>query len=116
MILNKWFLCRSRGGKKRAKKVEKLILNTLKKIVNDGIPQQLIKSCLHQYEINIRRTYGLELLFYLMPCVLHGGNVIEQLNFDAKLIEIKKNTRKPRYLETLIENFFLKIITVLRSN
>ena len=89
--------------------VEEMILSSLNKLVKKGIPKDLIDSSMHQLEIKQREIsgsgmpFGLELMLSCLPACIHRDNPLEILDLDKSFIKLKKNLKKDRYLEKLIQ-------------
>lgn len=98
-----------------ADKVEALIFNTLKKLVEESIDPEMIAAAVNTIEFRLRENnygsfpQGLVLMIRLMPSWLHQENPIHPLAFEAPLSAIKAELEKNnRYFESLIEEYFLK--------
>ena len=90
-------------------KIETLIINCLKKVVKDGIPNEVINSSLHQLEIRQREItgsgmpYGLQIMLSCLPACIHNDDPLKVLDLDSSFILVKENLNKERYMEKLIE-------------
>ena len=90
-------------------KVESLIIDCLKKVVKDGIPNEIINSSLHQLEIRQREItgsgmpYGLQIMLSCLPACIHNDNPLKVLDLDSSFTIIKENLNEERYIEKLIE-------------
>ena len=90
-------------------KVESLIIDCLKKVVKDGIPDEVINSSLHQLEIRQREItgsgmpYGLQIMLSCLPACIHNDDPLKVLDLDSSFILVKENLSKERYMEKLIE-------------
>ena len=99
--------------KNNLKKVEDLILNSLTELAKNKIDKFFIDSAIHQKEIEIkeisshRYPYSLNLLFRFIGSWMNGGDIIEALDFDKQLQEIKSLVKKGNYFEGLIEKYFI---------
>tara|TARA_B100000401_G_scaffold175631_1_gene117926 strand:+ start:679 stop:3519 length:2841 start_codon:yes stop_codon:yes gene_type:complete len=97
-----------------SKQVEKLILSTLEKLVNDGVPEDLINSSLHQLEISQREVssggmpYGLQLMLGCMNACIHHDDPISMLDLDTNFKKLKSLISKKGYLEELISTCLIK--------
>ena len=100
-------------AKSDAKKAQKLILETLQKIVSDGISEKLIASSLHQFKIarlKIKRDhypYGVELWFKFLSDWVHGGDALLALDSRQDLDNIAIKIKQGRYFESLIEKYLI---------
>ncbi len=95
--------------------IEKLIFDTLSQVVKEGLPKHLIENAMHQVEFqrseidNDNMPFGLVLFMRAAHLIQHGGNpesclFIHSL-FDRLYEKVEEN---PRYLESLIETYFLQ--------
>ena len=89
--------------------VEQLILDCLKDVVSNGISEDLINSSLHQLEIKQREIsgsglpYGLQIMLGCLPACLHNDDPLKVLDLDASFDVIKKNLKKDKYIENIIQ-------------
>jgi Zn-dependent M16 (insulinase) family peptidase len=101
-------------GPDKALEVEELILSTLQKLVKDGVPEDLIKSSLHQLEIGQREVsgggmpYGLQLMLGCMNACIHHDDPISMLDLDANFTKLKTLISQKGYLEELISTSLIK--------
>ncbi len=108
------FMCGVEGSEpEQADAVEALILSTLQRIVDEGVPQQQIESVLHQIELASREIsgdhypYGLKLVLdCLAPC-LHGGDPLQALHVDLTLNKIRTEISDPQFIPRLIQTLLL---------
>ena len=97
----------------QAKNVEELILTTLRDLVKNGVPKELISSALHQLEIGQREIsgggmpYGLQLMLGCMNACIHYDNPISMLDLDENFTKLKEKISKEGYIEGLIESALL---------
>ena len=89
--------------------VEELIVNCLKSLIEDGVPEDLIHSSLHQLEIRQREItgsgmpFGLQIMLNCLPACIHNDNPLEILDLDNAFNIIKENLKSENYIESLIE-------------
>ena len=89
--------------------VEELIVNCLKSLIKDGVPEDLIHSSLHQLEIRQREItgsgmpFGLQIMLNCLPACIHNDNPLEILDLDNAFNTIKENLKSENYIESLIE-------------
>jgi Zn-dependent M16 (insulinase) family peptidase len=87
-------------GPDQSSEVEELILNTLKNLVSDGVPKDLIESSLHQLEIGQREVsgggmpYGLQLMLGCMNACIHYDDPISMLDLDSNFSKLKELIKK----------------------
>ena len=89
--------------------IEELILTTLKDLVNNGVPKDLISSALHQLEIAQREIsgggmpYGLQLMLGCMNACMHYDNPISMLDLDKNFTALKNKISDDGYVEEVAE-------------
>jgi Zn-dependent M16 (insulinase) family peptidase len=96
------------------KEVEALIMDCLKKLVEDGVPKDLIDSSLHQLEIRQREItgsgmpFGLQIMLTCLPACIHNDNPLKVLDLDSAFDTIKNNLKTDNYIENLIDRSLIK--------
>jgi Zn-dependent M16 (insulinase) family peptidase len=98
----------------KSTEVEALIMDCLKKLVEDGVPKDLIDSSLHQLEIRQREItgsgmpFGLQIMLTCLPACIHNDNPLNVLDLDGAFNTIKNNLKKDNYIENLIDRSLIK--------
>ena len=98
----------------KSKEVEVLIMDCLKKLVEDGVPKDLINSSLHQLEIRQREItgsgmpFGLQIMLTCLPACIHNDNPLNVLDLDNAFNIIKNNLKTDNYIENLIDKSLIK--------
>jgi Zn-dependent M16 (insulinase) family peptidase len=98
----------------KSKEVEKLIMNCLTNLVEDGVPKDLIDSSLHQLEIRQREItgsgmpFGLQIMLTCLPACIHNDNPLNILDLDTAFNTIKNNLKTDNYIENLIDRNLIK--------
>ena len=98
----------------KSKEVEKLIMDCLTKLVEDGVPKDLIDSSLHQLEIRQREItgsgmpFGLQIMLTCLPACIHNDNPLNVLDLDSAFNTIKNNLKTENYIENLIDRSLIK--------
>ena len=98
----------------KSKEVEKLIMDCLTKLVEDGVPKDLIDSSLHQLEIRQREItgsgmpFGLQIMLTCLPACIHNDNPLNVLDLDSAFNAIKNNLKTENYIENLIDRSLIK--------
>ncbi len=94
--------------------LEKVIFNTLSRLVKDGIPNKLIESALHQVELyrseitGDSAPYGLSLFARSALLAQHGANAEDGLYIHSIFEEFRSLIQEsPRYMSDLIVRYFL---------
>jgi Zn-dependent M16 (insulinase) family peptidase len=90
-------------------KIERTILETLKKCMDEGIDSRLIESAIHQTEIGLKQVksnYGLVLLSSLIPYSLHGTDPLVPLYINSYVDRLRSElaTGVPVF-QTLVRDF-----------
>jgi Zn-dependent M16 (insulinase) family peptidase len=95
-------------------KVEPLILETLQRLVRDGIARETIEAALNTMEFRLREQNtgpfprGLVQVLSALGTWLYGGDPLAPLAFEAPLSSIKERlARGERYFEGLLERYFV---------
>ena len=108
------FVCGLEGCKeKSADDVEKLILDCLQKVADEGIPQEDLESALHQLELHQREPggdtypYGLQLILTALNATTHRGDPVALLNIDATLEKLRKDIQDPEFIKQLTQQLLL---------
>ncbi|MCL6584183.1 MAG: insulinase family protein [bacterium] len=106
----------------KADQIERLIFDTLEKIVRDGFDPQLIHGALHQVEFHgkeITRNsmpYGLTLMSRAYCTWLYEADPLAGLQFSTLIEEIRQKWQdEPRLFENLIRRKILENTHCLRS-
>src|SRR5215217_3797138 len=104
-----------KGTRKRhARKIEKLIFDTLESLVRDGIDPDMIASSMNTVEFRLRENNtgsyprGIALMQRVLTTWIHDEDPFKLLGFESILYEIKSRlTADPRYFEKLIQAHLL---------
>ena len=109
------FICGLEGCDPKAlDKVEALILDTLQKIAEVGVDQELIESSLHQLELSQREVggdgypYGLQLILTGLSLACHDGDPVESLNIDSVLAKLRSDIQNPDFIKESVKRLFLQ--------
>ena len=105
-----------KGTRKRhAKKIEKLILDTLDSLVREGIDPGTVAASMNTVEFRLRENntggfpVGLGLMLRVLTTWLHDEDPFKLLAFEAPLDEVKRKlAENPRYFENLIQTHLLE--------
>jgi len=104
-----------KGTRKRhAKKIEKLIFDTLESLVREGIDPGTVAASMNTLEFRLRENntggfpVGLALMLRVLTTWLHDEDPFKLMAFEAPLNDIKRRLAEdPRYFENLIQNYLL---------
>ncbi len=113
-----------KGTRKRhARKIEKLIFDTLESLVRDGIDPDMVAAAMNTVEFRLRENntgsypVGIALMRRVLTTWIYDEDPFKLLAFEAPLNEIKQRLASdPRYFETLVQTHLLDNVqrTVLR--
>ena len=91
-----------------AEAVEQLILDTLQRVADEGIPPEQVEAMLHQLELSQREIsgdgfpYGLQLMVHALSPVLHGADPVASLDIDPILNQLRERIADPDYVKSLV--------------
>lgn len=108
------FVCGIEGSNPAsADAFEELVLNTLKQVVEEGVPYEEVKASLHQLELQQRETggdgspYGLQLALTALTAATHRGDPIGLLDIDPVLNKLRESIKDPDYLKQLAKDLLV---------
>jgi Zn-dependent M16 (insulinase) family peptidase len=96
-----------------AGKIETIVFDVFRDLVEHGIDKELIESAIHQIEFHRKEItnspypYGIKLLLTFGASWFHGGDPVHILNFDADLAKLRGELAKGPFLEHQIKKYFL---------
>jgi Zn-dependent M16 (insulinase) family peptidase len=91
-----------------AEKVQKVVLETLERLADEGLDNTQIDAVIHRLEFEKRERsnagfpYALKMLFTLLAPYYYGGDPYRALNFDADLDRLQADRAAGRFFENLI--------------
>lgn len=98
----------------KAGTVHQLVLDTLARIADEGIPAELVDSALHQFEISQKEVsnagwpYSFKLMFRAIGPWLYGGDPLDGLNLDAALERLRQAREAGPVFEGMIRRDLLE--------
>lgn len=108
------FVCGLEGSNPdSADDFEALVLNTLKKVAEEGVPYEEVKASLHQLELQQRETggdgspYGLQLALTALTAATHRGDPIGLLDIDPVLNKLREAIKDPDYVKKLANDLLV---------
>ncbi len=108
------FLCGLAGcNENTAEQIETMILDTLQKVVDEGIPQEDVESALHQLELHQREVggdsypYGLQLILTALTNATHRGDPVGLLNIDDELAQLREDVKSPTFIKDLLQELII---------
>jgi Zn-dependent M16 (insulinase) family peptidase len=87
--------------------VEKLILDVLREVADNGVDKEVVEAVLHQYELSQREVsgdgfpYGLQLMVNALGTVLHGADALAALDIDPILARLRTQIEDPEFIKGL---------------
>jgi Zn-dependent M16 (insulinase) family peptidase len=96
-----------------AAKIERIVLDGLQDLADNGIDKELIESAIHQIEFhrkeitNTPYPYGIKLLLSFSGSWFHGGDPVKILNLDSDLEKIRRASGQGAFFEKKIKEYFL---------
>ena len=104
-----------KGTRRRhAKKIERLIFDTLASLVREGIDPDTVAASMNTIEFRLRENntggypVGLALMLRVLTTWIHDEDPFKLLAFEGPLNEIKRRlAENPRYFEKLIQSHLL---------
>lgn len=108
------FVCGLEGCADNATRdVEQLILETLERVANEGVADDVIESALHQLELSQREIggdgypYGLQLIMVALTAATHRGDTIAQLDLESALQSLREKVKAPDFIQTRVRQLLL---------
>ncbi|MEN8244436.1 MAG: insulinase family protein, partial [Thermodesulfobacteriota bacterium] len=96
-----------------ADEIETIVFDTLTRLVEEGIEQELIDAAIHQIEFhrkeitNTPYPFGIKLLLTVSGSWFHGGRPERILQFDADISKIREEASRGGFFENCIRQFLL---------
>lgn len=108
------FICGLEGCADNATEgVKQLVLDTLERIVREGIDQDKVEAALHTLELHQREIsgdsypYGLQLILAALSTATHRGDPLELLDIDPVLARLKEEIKDRDFVPRLIREYLL---------
>ena len=108
------FACGVEGSNpEQADAVEALILDVLREVADNGLPQEQVAASLHQLELSQREVsgggypYGLNLILTSLTSATHRGDPIALLNLDPVLEKLQEQIQDPEFIKSLARDLLL---------
>jgi Zn-dependent M16 (insulinase) family peptidase len=108
------FACGVEGSNpEHADAVEALILDVLRDVAENGLPQEQVAASLHQLELSQREVsgggypYGLNLILTSLTSATHRGDPIALLNLDPVLEKLQQQIQDPEFIKSLARDLLL---------
>ncbi|WP_428034896.1 insulinase family protein [Amphritea sp.] len=103
------FMCGIEGSEpEKAAEFEQLVLDTLAKVAENGVPQEHLEAALHQLELSQREIsgdgypYGMSLILASLSSAIHRGDPIALLNLDPVLAKLHEEITHPDFIPSMV--------------
>jgi Zn-dependent M16 (insulinase) family peptidase len=108
------FACGIEGSDpERADQIETMILDVLRDVADNGLPQEQVAASLHQLELSQREMsgggypYGLHLILTSLTSATHRGDPVSLLNLDPVLEKLQQQITDPEFIKSLARDLLL---------
>ena len=108
------FLCGLEGSQpERAQAFEDMVLDVLRDVAANGVPQEQVEAVLHQLELSQREIggdgypYGLQLILSGLTAAIHRSNPIALLDLDPVIRSLREQIRDPDFIKRLVRENLL---------
>lgn len=108
------FFCGFEGSSpEHADAAEQLILDTLQKVADEGVPLDQVEAVLHQLELSQREVggdghpYGLSLMLSALTPALHDSPIAPVLDIDPILVSLHERIQQPTFIQDLVQQLLL---------
>lgn len=108
------FVCGLEGSEAEcADAFEDMVMSTLEKVAEEGIPQEHVEAILHQLELSQREIggdsfpFGLQLIMAAIPSATHRGDPIALLNLDPVLDKLRVQIQDPEFIKNKIRELLI---------
>ncbi len=97
----------------QAEAMEQQVLEVLQRVAEEGLPEQLLASVLHQIELEQRQIrsgrepYGIQIMWRLMSGILHGAAPESVLDIDPVLEQLHQQIKDPDFIKGLVRRLLL---------
>jgi len=95
-------------------KIEKMILETLNELAENGVAQSRIESALHQLELSQKEItgggypYGLQLILDMLPVAIHRNDPVSALDIESALAKLRVDSVAPDFFKQLVKVLLLE--------
>ncbi len=103
------FMCGIEGSEPgSADAFERMVLDVLEQVAEEGVPQAMLEAQLHQLELQQREIngdgypYGLSLIMTTLGAAVNHGDPIALLNLDPVLEKLREEIKQPDYVQTMV--------------
>ena len=108
------FMCGLEGSEpEHAEAFEKLVIDVLQDVAENGVTQEHLEAVLHQLELSQREIggdgypYGLQLILGGLSAAIHRGDPATLLNLDPVIESLREKIKDPDYIKHLVRELLL---------
>lgn len=108
------FMCGIEGSDpEKAEAFETLVMDTLQKVVEEGVDQEMVAAQLHQLELQQREItgdhypFGMSLILASLSNAIHRGDAIASLNIDSVLEQMRSDIADPSFIPKLVQEWLI---------
>ena len=108
------FMCGIEGSEAgNAQAFEKLVIDVLQGVAENGVPQEHLEAVLHQLELSQREIggdgypYGLQLILSGLSAAVHRGDPSQFLNLDPVIESLREKIKDASYIKNLVRELLL---------
>ncbi len=108
------FVCGLEGSDaEQAELMQQQVLEVLEDVAEQGLPEELLASVLHQIELEQRQIrsgrepYGIQIMWRLMSAILHGAEPESVLDIDPVLEDLQQQIKDPNFIKSLVRRLLL---------
>ncbi len=108
------FMCGLEASEaEHADAIEKLILNVLNDVAENGVEFSQVEAVLHQLELSQREIggdgypYGMQLILGGLSAAIHRGDPIAVMNIEPVLEQLREDIKDPEFIKNLVKKNLL---------
>lgn len=108
------FLCGLEGSEpEQARDFEKLVLDVLNDVADNGVPVEQVEAVLHQLELSQREIggdsypFGLQLILGGLTAAIHRADPASLLNLDPVIESLREDIKDPDFIKQLVREYLL---------
>ncbi len=108
------FMCGLEGSEAHhADALEKLIMDVLNDVAENGVEQSQLEAVLHQLELGQREIggdgypYGMQLILGGLSSAIHRGDPVAVMNLDPVLEQLREDIKDPDFIKHLVRKNLL---------
>ncbi len=108
------FMCGLEGcDEKNVNQIEKLVIDVLTEVAQNGVEQSRVESALHQLELSQKEItgggypYGLQLILDMLPVAIHRNDPVTALDIENALDKLREETANPDFFKNLVQELLI---------